>query len=178
MEITLYDLTDSYINVLALIDNDKKDDEKEILKIEEELKNALDNIDEAIEQKAENIANILDECKGNSKKIEEQIKRLEKRKKSFDSTTDYLTDYLKKEMLKIDKTKFKTAFHTFYFKKNLPRSGGADGGAIEMKSQRATHSPMAQPLDDIIVQPDVGDLSILFKVESMKSRFKFSFINI
>lgn len=120
MEITLYDLTDSYINVLALIDNDKKDDEKEILKIEEELKNALDNIDEAIEQKAENIANILDECKGNSKKIEEQIKRLEKRKKSFDSTTDYLTDYLKKEMLKIDKTKFKTAFHTFYFKKNAP----------------------------------------------------------
>ncbi|EJU22510.1 bacteriophage resistance factor, PF05565 family [Peptoanaerobacter stomatis] len=108
----LIELSQIYQNMLQLIDDEKV--------TQEELKLAFNQIDEEIEEKAQNIAFMLKEIDSDIekfKKIEEEFaikrKRLESRKSN-------LKQYLEDNMKAVDKKKFKTEYFSFNIQKNAP----------------------------------------------------------
>lgn len=113
MKLTLYDLVDSYENVMDLIGEDDAN---------EALKTALDQIDEEIEKKADNIAKVIKNFDATNEAIDSEIKRLNIKKKSIENHQKYLKKYLEESMIKVNKTKFKTDLFSFNiqnFKKSV-----------------------------------------------------------
>ena len=106
MNITLRELTDSYINLLDL------DLE------EEQVKEYLNEIKDAIEQKADNIASIITSIKSDIDTLDTEIKRLSQKKSTLDNRTKYLKTYLQEEMQKMGKEKIKTTLYSFNIQKN------------------------------------------------------------
>lgn len=74
---------------------------------EEILRDTLDSINEAIEDKAENLAKIVKEVEGKAELIDSEIKRLKKRKTSLLNNAKSIEQYLQGEMEKTGKTKIK-----------------------------------------------------------------------
>lgn len=110
MKLTLYDLEDSYINVLELLEEDENTD----------LQNVLGQISEQFELKAENIAKLIKELDGESKTLTEEIKRLQAKKNSKDNNIKRLKLYLEDAMKTTGKTKFKTDLFSFGVQRNRP----------------------------------------------------------
>lgn len=74
---------------------------------EEILRDTLDSINEAIEDKAKNLAKIVKEVEGKAELIDSEIKRLKKRKTSLLNNAKSIEQYLQGEMEKTGKTKIK-----------------------------------------------------------------------
>ena len=110
MKVTLYDLTDSYINIKDLLDEETNED---LVKI-------LDEIDEEIEIKADNIAKLIKEFEGEANTLDEEIKRLQAKKATKVNSIRNLKLYLENQMIKVGKTKFKTTLFSFGIQKNVP----------------------------------------------------------
>lgn len=93
---------------------------RNILEIEEDAdaKKALDAIDEAIEEKADNIAKLAREIEAEVKAIKTEEERLFSRRKALENKAKWLKDYLEGSMLAINKKKFKTDLFSFNIQKN------------------------------------------------------------
>lgn len=93
----LYELTDSYLKVLELIEAG-----------EENLEDTLESINDTIEVKAENYAKIIRNLEGNVNMLKAEIERLNSRKKSIEGNVDRLKENLKMAMIVTGKEKIKT----------------------------------------------------------------------
>lgn len=93
----LYELTDSYLKVLELIEAG-----------EENLDDTLESINDTIEVKAENYAKIIRNLEGNVNMLKAEIERLNSRKKSIEGNIDRLKENLKQAMILTGKEKIKT----------------------------------------------------------------------
>ena len=93
----LYELTDSYLKVLELIENG-----------EEGLEDTLESINDTIEVKAENYAKIIRNLEGNVNMLKAEVERLNSRKKSIEGNVDRLKENLKMAMIVTGKEKIKT----------------------------------------------------------------------
>lgn len=93
----LYELTDSYLKVLELIEAG-----------EENLDDTLESINDTIEVKAENYAKIIRNLEGNVNMLKAEIERLNSRKKSIEGNVDRLKENLKQSMILTGKEKIKT----------------------------------------------------------------------
>ena len=93
----LYELTDSYLKVLELIEAG-----------EENLDDTLESINDTIEVKAENYAKIIRNLEGNVNMLKAEIERLNSRKKSIEGNVDRLKENLKQAMILTGKEKIKT----------------------------------------------------------------------
>lgn len=93
----LYELTDSYLKVLELIEAG-----------EENLDDTLESINDTIEVKAENYAKIIRNLEGNVNMLKAEIERLNNRKKSIEGNVDRLKENLKQSMILTGKEKIKT----------------------------------------------------------------------
>jgi len=93
----LYELTDSYLKVLELIEAG-----------EENLDDTLESINDTIEVKAENYAKIIRNLEGNVNMLKAEIERLNSRKKSIEGNIDRLKENLKQSMILTGKEKIKT----------------------------------------------------------------------
>ena len=102
----LYELAEVYNNV---IDLDLP---------EEELTTALQNIDEEIEIKADNIGKVLRELEGQIETIKAEEKRLQEKRKSIENKEENLKKYLKDQMEILDKKKIKTDLFSFSVSRN------------------------------------------------------------
>lgn len=93
---------------------------RNILDIEEDAdaKKALDAIDEAIEEKADNIAKLVKEIDAEAKAIKTEEERLYSRRKSLENKMKWLKCYLEESMIAINKKKFKTDLFSFSIQKN------------------------------------------------------------
>lgn len=94
---TLYELTNSYLEVLELAEQLDA----------EMLKDTLDSIDEVIEIKAENIAKVAKELEGKVIVLTNEIQRLNERKQAINNNIVGIKRYLQDEMEKVGKTKIK-----------------------------------------------------------------------
>lgn len=113
MKITLYDLTESYQNILELIGEDDAN---------EELERILNQIDEQFELKADNIAKIIRTIESNNATIKQEKDRLARRQTQGETAVKRLKAYLEASMEAIGKTKFKTELFSFNiqnFKKSV-----------------------------------------------------------
>ncbi|WP_019132676.1 siphovirus Gp157 family protein [Peptoniphilus obesi] len=104
----LYEITEVYNNVIDL-DLD-----------EEELKKYLDLVNDEFEDKAENIAKILQSLKAEFEAYKNEAERLNTQAKSIENKIKSLKDYLEVSMIRADKRKFKTNLFNFNIQKNPP----------------------------------------------------------
>ncbi|MBU5669571.1 siphovirus Gp157 family protein [Peptoniphilus sp. MSJ-1] len=105
-EFTLYELTDMYRNL------------KDLDLTDEELQQSLNNIEDEIEIKAENIAKVIKENNGYIDLLKEEEKRLADKRKAIENRQNYLKDYIETSMIATDKRKFKTNLFSFNIQKN------------------------------------------------------------
>jgi hypothetical protein len=107
---TLYKLTEDYMNLLALAE-DPDIDEQAFL-------DTLDGIGGAIEIKAENYAKIMRQLEADAAACDAESKRLKNKAKTIDNNIKRMKQALQFAMQATGKTKFKTPLFSFYIQKN------------------------------------------------------------
>lgn len=93
----LYELTDSYLKVLELIENG-----------EEGLEDTLESLNDTIELKADGYARIIRSLEANAVALKTEIDRLTNRRRSIENSIDRLKENLKNAMIATGKEKIKT----------------------------------------------------------------------
>jgi len=107
---TLYELTEDYMNLLALAE-DPDIDEQAFL-------DTLDGIEGAIEIKAENYAKIMRQLEADAAACDAESKRLKTKSKTIENNIRRMKQALQFAMQATGKTKFKTQLFSFYIQKN------------------------------------------------------------
>ena len=103
-----------------------KEDYKRVLELqaegvdEEVIKDTLESIDDAIEDKADSYSFVIREKKGQNDTIDEEIKRLQGIKRSNNNLIKLLQENLYEAMTSTGKTKFKTDLNSFWIQKSPP----------------------------------------------------------
>lgn len=108
----LIELAEVYKNILNLIDSGEA--------TEDELKLALNQIEDEIETKAQNIAFVLKEIDSDIEKFKSIEDEFAKKRKSLELSKMNLKKYLEANMIVTDKKKFKTEYFSFNIQKNAP----------------------------------------------------------
>lgn len=107
---TLFELTESYKNILDLIEND--DVPKEI--VEE----ALNSLSDDISVKCENICKLIKTINGDIDTVSAEIKRLTDKKKALSNKIESLKSYIYSAMKFTNTQKVKTPLFSISIKKN------------------------------------------------------------
>lgn len=105
MGISIYQLTEEYMDVLNML-YDSETDEQTIL-------DTLEGIDGEIEEKADNYAKIIKTLLADAQTLKEEEDRLCARRRGLENRVKRLKDTLQANLEFIGKTKFKTALFTF-----------------------------------------------------------------
>ena len=124
---TLYELTEDYMNLLALAEDPDID--------EQAFMDTLDGIGGAIEIKAENYAKIMRQLEADAAACDAESKRLKNKSKTIDNNIKRMKTALQYAMQATGKTKFKTALFSFGIQKN-PASVVMDEQYIENIPER------------------------------------------
>ncbi|MCF1632913.1 siphovirus Gp157 family protein [Tetragenococcus koreensis] len=130
---TLYELTDNYQQVLEIAEQlDPKT-----------LKDTLDGINDAIDDKAENTAKVIRELEGDINTLTSEIQRLNERKTALSNNVKRIKEYLQNEMESVGKTKVKSERFTIGIQNNPPSVRVED----ERKIPRDYFTPQDPKLD-------------------------------
>ena len=108
----LYELTENYLNLQELLENDEIPKEMVI--------DALDNVGEELEAKAENIAKLIKTLEVDITGYKAEETRLALKRKSLENRVKSLKEYLDNAMKVTGKTKFKGQLFSFSIQKNPP----------------------------------------------------------
>lgn len=111
---TLYDLTEEYMQLLALMEDPDTDPQV--------LADTMEAIGGEIEEKADGYAKVRQELQNQSTALKAEIDRLTARKRSIDNNIDRIMENLKTAMIATGKVKFKTELFSFGIQKNPPKA--------------------------------------------------------
>ena len=104
---TLYKLTEEYLELLDLLEEDSVD--------QEVVNDTLEGVGGEIEVKADNCAKLIQELNGSANTLDAEIDRLKKRRDAQN-----LKKYIESAMIATGKKKFKTDLFGFNIQKNPP----------------------------------------------------------
>ena len=107
----LYELSTGYKNIEYLLENGED---------KEKLEAVLNNLNDEIENKAENIAKIIKNYEGDIMAFKEEEKRIAERRRTLENIVKRLKEYLFNNMQLTNKTKFKKGTFSFNIVKNSP----------------------------------------------------------
>ena len=107
---TLYELTNDYTALLEMAEDAD----------EQALRDTLEGIEGAIEDKADGYAKVLRELDKDSAGLDAEIKRLQAKKTAIANATGRIRKNLQDAMIATGKTKFKTSLFSFGIQKNPP----------------------------------------------------------
>ena len=107
---TLYKLTEDYMNLLALAEDPDIDEQAFI--------DTLDGIEGAIEVKADNYARVMRQLEADAAACDAESKRLKNKSKTIENNIKRMKQALQFAMQATGKTKFKTQLFSFYIQKN------------------------------------------------------------
>lgn len=102
----LYEIREEYQRIL---DNEDLESEETIV--------ALNDIEEAFEEKADNVACLVKSLKAEEDAVKAEMMALDKRKKSINRKLENIKEYLKNEMMFAGKQEIKTARNTISFRR-------------------------------------------------------------
>lgn len=108
----LFELTNIWKTMEALIESDEA--------TEEEMAEAMKDLNVQIEEKADGYAEFLRRLEGEEEALIKEKRRLTKRITSLQKKQNNLKRNLRDAMIETKKTKFRTTFHTFTVRKNPP----------------------------------------------------------
>lgn len=154
----LYELTEIYLNL--------KD-----MDIEEgDLNSALENIDDEIETKADNIAKVLRDFDGDIEALKSEEERLAKKRKAIENRQKQLKEYLQNAMLVLDKRKFKTDLFSFNIQKNAPSLRILDESKIPEDYYKIEKKLNKNDLKEAVKNGLFEDAAELVQTESLRIR--------
>nr|DAQ25341.1 MAG TPA: resistance protein [Caudoviricetes sp.] len=154
----LYELTEMYLNL--------KD-----MDIEEgDLNAALENIDDEIETKADNIAKVLRDFDGDIEALKAEEERLAKKRKAIENRQKQLKEYLQSSMLVLDKRKFKTDLFSFNIQKNAPSLKILDESKIPEDYYKIEKKLNKNDLKEAVKKGLFEDAAKLVQTESLRIR--------
>lgn len=154
----LYELTEIYLNL--------KD-----MDIEEgDLNSALENIDDEIETKADNIAKVLRDFDGDIEALKSEEERLAKKRKAIENRQKQLKEYLQNAMLVLDKRKFKTDLFSFNIQKNAPSLKILDESKIPEDYYKIEKKLNKNDLKEAVKNGLFEDAAELVQTESLRIR--------
>lgn len=119
---TLYQLTDDYLTLLEMAEDPDID--------EQALKDTMEGIEGALEDKAEGYAKVIRTLEGDAAACDAESKRLRNKKQTIENNIKRMKAALQYAMQATGKTKFKTALFSFGIQKN-PAAVVIDEGYIE-----------------------------------------------
>ena len=119
---TLYELTDDYMEVASMIDDPDVDPQT--------IADTLESIGGEIEDKAENYAKVIANATAEADGLAKEIERLARRKKAIETNARRVKDTLQNAMVVTGKTKFKTPLFSFGIQKNPASLEIAEGTTI------------------------------------------------
>lgn len=108
----LYELTETYNNILNLLE----DDDAEV----EGLEKALEQLEEDINVKAESIAKLVKNIESDINSIKEEEKRLRSKRISLENKNKSLKDYLYSQLKATGNKKIKTRLFNVWYQSNKP----------------------------------------------------------
>lgn len=163
---TLYELTNDYMNLLELAEDPDID--------EQAFMDTLEGIDGALEDKAEGYAKVIRTLEGDAAACDAESKRLRNKKQAIERNIDRMKRALQYAMETTGKTKFKTALFSFGIQKN-PASVVMDEQYIENIPERfLIHKDpeinRAAIKSAIKAGEDVGGIAHLEQTESLRIR--------
>ncbi|MGF0095035.1 siphovirus Gp157 family protein [Peptoniphilus sp. SGI.035] len=153
---TLYELTELYTN---LMDLDLED---------EQVQQALEDIDEKIEIKADNIAKLMKGLEGQKDICKAEEERIYKRRKSIENRIDNLKKYLQKTMIATDKRKFKTDLFSFSIQKNRASIKILDEEKVPEEYVEYDRKVLKDKLKKAITEGLEADYAELIQTESLR----------
>ena len=106
---TLYELTNDYMNLLELAEDPDID--------EQAFMDTLEGIDGALEDKAEGYAKVIRTLEGDAAACDAESKRLRNKKQAIERNIDRMKKALQYAMETTGKTKFKTPLFSFNIQK-------------------------------------------------------------
>ena len=107
---TLYELTEDYMNLLELAEDPDID--------EQAFTDTLEGIEGALEDKAEGYAKVIRTLEGDAAACDAESKRLRNKKQTIENNIKRMKQALQITMEVTGKTKFKTALFSFNIQKN------------------------------------------------------------
>lgn len=154
----LYELAEMYLNL--------KD-----MDIEEgDLNAALENINDEIETKADNIAKVLRDFDGDIEALKSEEERLAKKRKAIENRQKQLKEYLQNAMLVLDKRKFKTDLFSFNIQKNAPSLKILDESKIPEDYYKIEKKLNKNDLKEAVKNGLFEDAAELVQTESLRIR--------
>lgn len=154
----LYELTEIYLHL--------KD-----MDIEEgDLNAALENIDDEIETKADNIAKVLRDFDGDIEALKSEEERLAKKRKAIENRQKQLKEYLQNAMLVLDKRKFKTDLFSFNIQRNAPSLKILDESKIPEDYYKIEKKLNKNDLKEAVKSGLFTDAAELVQTESLRIR--------
>lgn len=153
---TLYELTELYTN---LMDLDLED---------EQVQEALEDIDEKIEVKADNIAKLIRGLEGQKDICKAEEERIYKRRKSIENRIENLKEYLKATMIATDKRKFKTDLFSFNIQKNRASIKILDEEKVPEEYVEYDRKVLKDKLKKAITEGLEADYAEIIQTESLR----------
>lgn len=157
----LYELTEAWESVQALIDNDETQ--------EEQLQAALENIEGAIEEKADGYAKLIYSMKAEAEAIKVEEKRLATKRQSLENRAKWLQKNLEEAMIATGKKKFKTNLFGFNVQKNAPSLDDFDEAIVPEEYWKVTRSVDRSALLKAVKDGEVEGIG-LKQTESLRIR--------
>ena len=154
----LYELTEMYLN-LKNMDIEEGD-----------LNAALENIDDEIETKADNIAKVLRDFDGDIEVLKSEEERLAKKRKAIENRQKHLKEYLQNAMLVLDKRKFKADLFSFNIQKNAPSLKILDESKIPEDYYKIEKKLNKNDLKEAVKNGLFEDAAELVQTESLRIR--------
>ena len=128
----LYELTEAWAAIQDMIDAEDIDDEQ--------IRAAIENIDTAIEEKADNYAKLIFSMKAEAEVIKTEEKRLAAKRQSLENRAKWLQKNLEETMIVTGKKKFKTSLFGFSVQKNAPSLDDFDESIVPDDYWKVTRS--------------------------------------
>lgn len=137
---------------------------------EGDLNSALENIDDEIETKADNIAKVLRDFDGDIEALKSEEERLAKKRKAIENRQKHLKEYLQNAMLVLDKRKFKTDLFSFNIQKNVPSLKILDESKIPEDYYKIEKKLNKNDLKEAVKNGLFEDAAELVQTESLRIR--------
>lgn len=128
----LYELTESWAMLQDLIDTAEADDEQIIA--------ALENIDEAIDQKADGYGRMIKNLQAQAEVVKVEEKRLAAKRQTLENQAKRLQKHLEAAMIATNKRKINTELFVFSVQKNAPSLDDFDESIVPEAYWKVTRS--------------------------------------